>query len=1275
VTQRFIADVRPFIDSMSQLIASAELAEAAVQALIDKIAQLDGKVVTIAVNTVGNAGDSGVGGIATQAEAATSAVRDLAVAWTQEAADQDAARAGAEAFGREISAVAADFEAFMNDRLHASMQNLEQDLFIQAHSADEADVAFERLRQGYQEVYAGIDPITRATDSYREALQALNVEELRNWEVSGGVISANRIVGRTVTDTAAAANNASNGWAIQIGWLRLTAAALHWIVAGSAEFLAVAVPAAVALGAGLAVAAQGAQNAYQHFSALYAATESTYSAMHQTVGTVLGLGDALQKAQNQANPGVYEILGSALNDAKQGFSSLANVGLQVVHMFDEFAARITVDLKQGMGQQIQGLLAGMLTDLRQFGEIFGNLGHALLNFASAMPGLAHALLGVAEGLSSVIEWASRTGPLLTFAMGMEELFRWGGLALSVLARLTGQFGLLNSIAGSGGFIIRFGAAFLALASGAAQALTSVGSFVAGLGAEEGVLTRLGGALQTAGAETAAFAEAASPAMVAGVTAGIAAIAGLVLMLSRVKNSTQQWIASTNQAISSASDLQVVGKIGAAFAAASTKMAQQEAILHSYSWSVQTTGGVLGNMVVGLQKLPGPLGNAAQGLFNLGTQTGFLGDVTRAVLDVSGGIPGVASTLLKWIGPSEQAASNISRLRIEEASLVGTTSTFSHNLSFLGGQFHTTAVGALALAGAAGVNLTQGLLRGTQQGAIAVQMINNLKAGLGAMQAPASEIGADMNAVGIQSQLAASKVGTVNQAMDAFVAGTTGGMNTIMQFNAGLHAMGNDTVSSSQTIAGAIDTISKTAAKMGYTLQGIGPHAQQSWQQFDAAVQQGNSVLDTFRTGMAEGVVTQAQYTREIQAVGGALLPFAAHNRTALAIVSQLAQEMGDPATHNLRTLASQFGITGKAAQNMATAGMGRAIANMANLNTVARNLSVTVGTQLDSAMAKAIVGASGLSQAYTKWANDLRNNAGPQQLQNDLNGISKAQDFVTTAEAKATPVMNSNTAAMGAYGSALKGAGSDASNFSGKLQDTHAALSDVVARAGEAANATQGLSSQTRTAAASASGLTSNTSQATAKVQALGSASNATRGSLGTVNNEIRTTSSAAGSAQGPLNSMSGAIRTVGASAMTAAGEVRGLQSAMAALQSKTVTLTTNMVTVTSTVHRQHGGPVFPGVPYTVGEAGEELFVPSQAGVILPHDQTAQLIGAPQAAAGPPAGGFGNQGASEVHSHISVNLDGRQLWKGIQTQMLQWQIRNSGRATGLTVPQPPGKLT
>jgi hypothetical protein len=1069
------------------------------------------------------------------------------------------------------------------------------------------------------------------------------------------------VLQKSTQDSAAAAVTAANSFRLWGTGIRLTGTALHWIAAGAAEFLAVAVPAAVALGAGLLVAAQGAQNVQRHFTALYDTLEAVGPATHQTVGSVLGLGSALQKAQDAANPGVYEILGSVINDAKTKFADFASTGLQVVHMFDEFAARVTVDLRTGMGDQVRGLLDGMVTSLRQFGEVLGNLGHALLNFASTMPGLAHFLLATAEGLSSVIEWASRGGALITFAIGMEELYRWGGLVVGILNRLTGGMATMNAIAGDGGFIIRFAAGLQALVGRAGMLVSAFGGGIAELGLFGGAAGRAGAALQGLGQEMTAVTYL-SPALVAGWVGAGAALVGLVLMLARVKNSTQDWIASTNQAIQSATALQVVSKLGAAFADVTTRIGQQEAALRSYSGVSQGVGTALGGVVMNLSRLPGPLGNAAQGFFNLSTSTGHWGDSVRSLIGLVPGLGIVWSKL--GIGGAEQAASNISRLRVEEASLVGTTSTFSNNLSYLGGQFHTTAAGALALANAAGVNLTQGLLKGTLQGQIALQMINNLKTGLGAMQAPAGQIGADMNAIGIQSQLAATKVGNVNQSLDAFVAQTTTGMNQVMQFNAQLQQMGKDGLSSSVSITGAINSISRSAAKMGYTLQGIGPHAQQSWQQFDAAVQQGNSILDTFRTGMAEGVVSQQQYASEIRAVGGALLPFAAHSRTALAIVSQLAQQMGAPATTNLKTLAAQFGVTGRQAQNMATTGMLRAVAAMSNLNQVARNLSVTVGTQLDAAMSRAIVSQSGLTGAYNKWATDLRNNAGATALQKDLTAIRNDQNFVSSATQKATTMMNSNAAATAKAATGYKDAASAAGDATSKIT-AHIAATDKAAGASSVmASKVAMLSQNLQNNASDASRAGSATQQAASQVQHLGSVATTTQAHVGNVNNEIRTMTGAAGAAGGPVNALAASIARAGAEAAAATAQVRGLEAAIASLQSKTITVTTNMVTVSSTVHRQHGGPVLAGMPYMTGEAGRELFVPASNGYVFSNPDTERFMGSPGGGhAGTVRVGVGG-GPAQATIHNHVFLDGQQIWNGVRTETLRWNTRNGNPQSG-----------
>jgi hypothetical protein len=1206
VTQRFIADVRPYLEAMHDLIKETGIAAAAVQDLIKRIEKIPAvKRVRIVVDTAGGVGDTGLGTVPAQAEAAAHAVQGLAVAWTEEAVAQKAADAAAAAFGRDVTRAAAGVEEL---RIRIEDAIAAQDGYN--YSVLQARIAnAEYNRTLIDAAHAGF--------ASAEVIQRLGPAFLVSAAAAKEAGGAVRGVAAAASTAGAAAGRAWRPW-----WLlgNTWKTALHWIVAGAAEVLAVAVPALVALGSGALVAFQGAQNLQRHFTALYAATESTASAFHTTTGDVLGLGHALQTAQDKANPGVYELLGSVINDAKTRFADFAATGLDVVHMLDQFAARVTVDLKGTLGAQLHAFLGSMVQDLQQIGQVLGNFGHALINAFAAMPGLVRILLGTVDALSQFALWLSKApAGLLTFGIAMEEVFRWGGLLLGVFARLAGAGALMNTFAAGGGFITRFGAAIKALVVQGGVAIMWVGQMVGKLSLLGPAAAEAGAAVETLGADIAIAGATMSTGLVVGIVAAAAALTFLIVKLASAKSATQQWVAASDQMVAKASDLNVLPTIYGQLAATATRLGS----------SINATN--------------------------------------NAVAHQSAVVTAAGTSWRTMNDSTHQAMGNNQVLASHLLSLVATANTVRGNINLLAGTFHTSAIGALALANAAGVNLQVGLTKGSVAAKTAVQQINNLKAGLGAMAAPAGVVGADMEAVGIQSQLAASKVGQVNQSLDQFVGTLTGGINGVAQFDAALHSMGHDTLSRSVSLTGAINSISRSAAHMGFTLQGMGVKAQQSWQQFGQAVNTGQQVLDTFRTGMAEGVVSAGQYNRAIMDVAGSLLPFAAHSKTATAIVSALAQQAGLPATHNFKTLATQLGITGRAAQNQLAAGMQAAIVKMSSMSLVARNLSATVSGQLDAAMAGAIVKASGLDQAYSKWATDVKSNSAPKTLAGDLRAIQTAQNFVNTAEAKGTTLLNNNAKAAGNLGSAVKGAAGEMGNFSGKTRDVHAALNDVIARARGAGSATQGYGQQAHAAAGTSQGLASNARQATTSVHALGTAAGVTRGSLGTVNNEIRTTASVAGAARGPLGTMSNEISNVGSNAAGAAGEVRSLASAIASLQSKTITVTTNVVTVASTIHRQHGGPVAAGVPYTVGEAGRELFVPTVPGFILPSPVTKQIltpIASPTAAA---AGG----GPAQAVIHNHVYLDGQELWHNQQQVTLRYNARNGNRGAGTVAPTAP----
>ncbi len=276
------------------------------------------------------------------------------------------------------------------------------------------------------------------------------------------------------------------------------ATAIHLVVMGVAEFLAVFIPAMYAAAAGAYVMMQGMQNVAQNVKAIYTATEALGPMMGKTAGDMLGLGHSIQTAQDMANPGVYELYGEAIGaidafsgqatlglnglkvsaqGAKGGLSGFAQVGLDVTHMLDAFGAKVVADLQGPMGATLHALVEGAVNDLRGFGQILGNIGAALANFASKMPGIAPILLGIVDAFTQVIKWVSQLpAPLIGVILGFEEAWRWSGV-------LAGAFGLLGkaiALLGTLGLPVlrEIGLRFGTMAAGI---LTGIGGMIGNLG--------------------------------------------------------------------------------------------------------------------------------------------------------------------------------------------------------------------------------------------------------------------------------------------------------------------------------------------------------------------------------------------------------------------------------------------------------------------------------------------------------------------------------------------------------------------------------------------------------------------------------------------------------------------------------------------------------------------------------------------------------------------------------------------------------------------------
>ena len=316
----------------------------------------------------------------------------------------------------------------MSDYLPPVVARLSMDLGDFAAKIAQAKAMMKGLGGDFKIDTSGLTAAATKVTALSKSLQGLSGTVRVNTDGLGSLAGKTAAAGAA---TAAATGLMINGW-------RLTGNAIHWAIAGGAELLAVTLPAIVALGAGLAVMSQGAQMVQQHMQALSTATSADGQMFGKTAGDVLGLGHALQTAQDAANPAVYGILGSALIGVKGHMGELTAAGSQVAQMFQTFAAKLAVEFGPGgsLGAKTSSLFAHMTTDLQGLGQVLGNVGHTVVNIASAMPGLAEFLLKGLSGITGFLSGLSGAAPILiTIGLGFEELVRWGGGAAGILARV------------------------------------------------------------------------------------------------------------------------------------------------------------------------------------------------------------------------------------------------------------------------------------------------------------------------------------------------------------------------------------------------------------------------------------------------------------------------------------------------------------------------------------------------------------------------------------------------------------------------------------------------------------------------------------------------------------------------------------------------------------------------------------------------------------------------------------------------------------------------
>lgn len=743
-----------------------------------------------------------------------------------------------------------------------------------------------------------------------------------------------------------AGSRITTAWATATSGIRIFGVsfnALHWIVGLSGELLAVAVPAAYALAAGMAVAAEGAQRAAVRMGALYTVQESLGRMFHETAGQYLGIGSALQKAQTAADPRVYQMLGAAISEAKNGAAGFSQVGTQMVGIFDKFLAEADLAMKSG---GFQSLLAGAARDLTGLGQALGNIGHAFINWARDMPGLAAVLLQVLDVVTRIVSvFAGSTvgGWVILLAMGLEEAYRWGGLlatviskvliaarfAVETLGELATAIGSTSAMSG----LQSMAAGLLGLNKGADAAKVSLGEMDAEAALMSGEMDALAASEGIAAAATGALTAAID--FLAGPLGwiAIAAAVGFGFLIDKIltaKNAVGQMAASLQASAEKSTNINALNSLATGYVkmgSAASKAASQVKAIN--------------------QSMP---------------VTNKYGEMARmAKLNASGATSAYATATSAQQKFAQEAGNVVmGALRIQKA-------------------FGTSFVGALGLADEAGVKLMNGITNNSQQAKTAWQQLINTVSGMQAMTGNGGAFGAALNVIGVQAQLAATKVSQLQQATGAFLTSGTSGTDNFSQLVATIGSLNKHALSTTVSMSGLFGSLKTGGGKLAATFKGLGANAMQSWQQFDSALSgPGSNLLQWFQQAGAEGMMTKGSLTQSMRDIVGAFLPMSAGSRAATKELSMYAQMVGGPATASSRKLydwlkrgGQAFKTTGGYLKNLQNIVNGTQI-GMAGLNNVAKNLG---------AMAEQVkLKAYGVDKAMQTFADSVTQHMGTKKI-------------------------------------------------------------------------------------------------------------------------------------------------------------------------------------------------------------------------------------------------------------------------------------------------------
>ena len=370
-----------------------------------------------------------------------------------------------------------------------------------------------------------------------------------------------------------------------IGFVRRWWTPVHFAIMTANELMATMLPAAAAAGAATLVGWQGVEQMIPRFQAINQTAEALGGAYGITSGSYLGTGSALQRAQDLATGGVYELGGAGINLARMGAGGFAQTGLNTIAMLDRGVADMQINMQnRGTMKLLQSLAGGGTDYLRQFGDIGANFGNILLGLAPHLPGVGGDYLSLLEGVTGALGGGigfmnqHGLGGVLGAGMAGEAGWRIGRPVVGLLGRLLSSGGMGLANLGRGTWLSDLG-----------LGMADAGGALGMLGGPEVALA----ALAAFGIDKAWTQKTGAQSAVAGMQAGItqAGFTGAWQPLAQAITKTTGLGTPTATSMRAPTRMQLASRVGAGLQAAYNLSDQ-----HVYAQAATGFAGQLGDLV-------------------------------------------------------------------------------------------------------------------------------------------------------------------------------------------------------------------------------------------------------------------------------------------------------------------------------------------------------------------------------------------------------------------------------------------------------------------------------------------------------------------------------------------------------------------------------------------------------------------------------------------------------------------------------------------------------